>query len=347
MAEMMKAYRFEGVEKAALREVPIPEIGPDEILVKSRANGICHSDYEALEGRYVIPYSFPFTPGHEWSGEVVKVGENVTTYAPGDRVVGECVIGCGTCSICQSGNFTACPQADHFGYTIDGAVAEYLAARPEWLHKIPEGLDYETAAMVEPFSVAYYGIYHLGGTDASETVVVSGGGAIGSCAIAAAKAMGAKVILVEPQKYRQGIGKQLGADHIVDPTTEDAIQAVQDLTDGLGADLVVECSGTGVGLKSTFEYVKNAGRISFVSINLKDEIPTLLGNFQKKAITAKGSPGSPYVWDKVIAFLNQSKIDLSPIVTKTFPLAQADEAYKFARDQKSNDFIRVLVVNED
>jgi threonine dehydrogenase-like Zn-dependent dehydrogenase len=346
MADMMKAYVFEGIEKAALKEIPIPEFGPDEILVKSRANGICHSDYEALEGRYVIPYSFPFIPGHEWSGEVVKVGKNVKNYAPGDKVVGECVVGCGTCSVCQSGHFTACPQADHFGYTINGAVAEYLVARPEWLHKIPAGMDFKTAAMIEPFSVAYYAIYHLGGCDASDTVVVSGGGAIGSCAVAAAKSMGAKVILVEPQKFRQDVCKKLGADYIIDPTNEDAEQKIKDLTNGLGADLVVEASGSAAGLKSTFDYVKNAGRISFVSINLKDEIPVKLGQFQQKAITAKGSPGSPYVWDKVIAFIDQSKIDLSPIITKTYTLEQADEAYKFARDQKNNEFIRVLVLND-
>src|SRR6476659_6233675 len=124
----MKALVFEGTNRASIGELPVPTIGPDDVLVRSHAVGICHSDFELLEGRYIIGFTYPVTPGHEWSGEVAEVGANVLGFRPGDRVVGECVVGPG--------------GVDHFGFSIDGAAAEYFRARSEWLHKIPDSLSY-------------------------------------------------------------------------------------------------------------------------------------------------------------------------------------------------------------
>lgn len=346
MADTMKAYVFEEKDKAVFKDIPIPAISDQEVLVKVKANGICHSDYELLEGRYIVPFTYPIIPGHEWSGEVAKVGRDVKNFKPGDRVVGECVIGCGACKVCQEGKFTYCPTADHFGFTIDGAVAEYLVARPEWLHKLQDNVDWITGSMIEPFSVAYFGIDGMGGCDASDTVVVLGGGTIGLCATACAKAMGARVINIEPLEYRREIAKRLNADYVLDPTAEDTIKAVKQLTDGYGADLVVEASGNAAALKSTLDYAKNSGRVSFVGINIGNEIPVELGKFQSKGITATGFIGSPYVWDKVVAFLSQSKLDISPISTHQFPLMKAEEAYAFARDIKANNLVKVTLVND-
>ena len=137
----MKALIFRAPHEAVVTDVDHPQIGPDEVLVKSHAVGICHSDFELYEGRYIIPVSYPIIPGHEWCGEVVEAGPAVGGLQPGDRVVGECVVG-------PAGR-------DHFGFSIDGADAEYFKARGEWLHKLPEGISFTEGAMVEPFSVAY------------------------------------------------------------------------------------------------------------------------------------------------------------------------------------------------
>lgn len=344
MAEMMKAYVFEDVEKAVYKEIAIPEIGPDECLVQMKASGICHSDYELLAGRYIVPFSYPITPGHEWSGEVVKVGVNVTSFKAGDRVVGECVWGCNTCLICQSGEFTYCPTADHFGFTANGAMAEYTAVLAKLLHKVPANIDYKTASMLEPFTVAYNGIHGIGGVDAADTVVVIGGGNIGLHTAAAAKAMGARVIIVEPQDYRRDVAMELGADFAFDPINEDAVTKIKELTNGYGADLVIECSGSKAGYIATLDYVKNSGRISFVGINIGQEMPVEMGKFQIKGITSKGFIGSPYVWDRALAFISQSKLDLSPIASHTFTLDHIEDAYAFARDLK-NKPIKVIVEN--
>src|SRR3954468_24267117 len=180
----MKALIFQAPHEAVVTEIDDPQIGPDEVLVRSHAVGICHSDFELYEGRYIIPVGYPIIPGHEWAGEVVEVGKNVDSVLEGDRVVGECVVGPG--------------GRDHFGFSISGANAEYFRARAEWLHVLPDELSYTGGALVEPFSVAYGATHHAGGLDPSDHVAVIGGGPIGLLCVAAAAAHNARVTLVEP-----------------------------------------------------------------------------------------------------------------------------------------------------
>src|SRR5260370_10837490 len=160
----MKALVFEEPRTAAVRELDVPTIMADEVLVRSRNVGICHSDFELYEGRYIIPVSYPIIPGHEWGGEVAEVGSAVATLRPGDRIVGECVVNNGD---------------DHFGFSISGADAEYFVAKASWLHRIPEALSFAQGAFVEPFSVAYSAAVAAGGVDARHSGAAVGGGAIG------------------------------------------------------------------------------------------------------------------------------------------------------------------------
>src|SRR4051794_8568643 len=157
----MKALVFEEPRSASVQELDVPSVAADEVLVRSRNVGICHSDFELYEGRYIIPVSYPIVPGHEWSGEVAEVGSAVTSLRPSDRVVGECVVNNGD---------------DHFGFSIGGADAEYFVAKASWLHRIPDELSFAHGAFVEPFSVAYNATVAAGGIDASDSVAVIGGG---------------------------------------------------------------------------------------------------------------------------------------------------------------------------
>ena len=215
-------------------------------MIRSRRVGICHSDYELLAGQYIIPISYPVTPGHEWVGEVVEVGRNVKGLRAGDRVVGECVI-------------NTPERIHHFGFSMDGADREYFAARPEWLHKLPDAVDDAKGALIEPFTCGYYAVMRHGGVNASDTVVVSGGGTIGLVTAAAAIGMGARVIVVDPVPLRRDIALRLGADAVVDPSAGDPIEAVQEMTNG-GADLVVECAGHASSLANVFDYARPEGR---------------------------------------------------------------------------------------
>src|SRR4051812_21805778 len=224
----MKALVFEGPRRAEVRDLDVPSIADDEVLVHSRNVGICHSDFELFEGRYIIPVSYPIIPGHEWSGEVAEIGSGVTSLREGDRVVGECVVNDGD---------------DHFGFSISGADAEYFVAKAAWLHRIPEELSFVQGAFVEPFSVAYNASVAAGGIDASDAVAVIGGGPIGLLCTLAAATMGGAVTLIEPQAHRRALGLEVGARAAIDPSEGPLAEQVAEATGGRGYDVVIEAAG--------------------------------------------------------------------------------------------------------
>jgi L-iditol 2-dehydrogenase len=312
----MHALQYLGENRPEVTELPVPSIGPDEVLVAARSVGVCHSDIELLEGRYIIPFSYPLIPGHEWSGEVVQVGEAVTAFAPGDRVVGECVIG-----------------DDHFGFSISGAAADFFVARPEWLHRLPDQLSYTMGALVEPFSVAYYAIKRAGGVDASDTVVVLGAGPVGLAVTAAVAAMGAVTVVLEPSADRRDAALALGAAHAADPSEADEL--LGDLTGGRGADVVVEASGRPAVMARALELVAFRGRVAYIGIDVGHEAPAKLGLIQSKELRITGSIGSPGVWPETLRFLANSGIDLTPLVTQRFRSDEAVDALEAAHHPRT------------
>ena len=314
----MKTLIFDEPNKPVVTQVQMPVMTANDVLIRSRRVGICHSDYELLAGRYIIPISYPVTPGHEWVGEVVEIGANVKGLYPGDRVVGECVI-------------KTPERIHHFGFSMDGADREYFSARPEWLHKLPDAVDDAKGALMEPFTCGYYAVMRHGGVNAADTVVVSGGGTIGLVTAAAAIGMGARVIVVDPVPLRRDIARRLGAEAAVDPSAGDPVEAVQDLTKG-GADLVVECAGHAASLANVLDYARLEGNVSMVGINIGQKFPVELGKVQMKNLTVKGCIGSPGVWPAAIRFLERTGIDLSPIQTHSFPLDQALTALELGKD---------------
>lgn len=318
----MKALQFLAENTPEVSELGIPEIAADEVLVASRAVGVCHSDIELLEGRYIIPFSYPIIPGHEWAGEVVAVGEDVTDFAVGDRVVGECVIG-----------------EDHFGFSISGALAEFFVARPEWLHRIPESIDYASGALIETFTVGYRALMRVGNINASDTVVVLGAGPVGLVTTAAAHHLGAVVVTVDPSEARRKAALGMGADHAVDP--EEAEELLASITDGRGPSVVMEASGRPAVMANAIKLAGHGARLGFIGIDVGNEASAPLGLIQSKELTISGSIGSPFVWPDAIRFLERTGIDLSPLVTERFPVDGALDAITASRDSVRN--LKVIV----
>ena len=310
----MKALQFVGDASAQVNEIPVPKIADDEVLVAARSVGICHSDIELLEGRYIIPFEYPVIPGHEWAGEIVDVGAAVAAFTPGDRVVGECVIG-----------------SDHFGFSISGAAAEYFVARPEWLHRLPDSMSWTQGALVEPFSCGYYATVRADDLDAGDTVAVFGAGPIGLGVVAAAAARRATVIVLEPNKERAALALELGAEVQLDPTAEGYLDAVLDHTSGRGADVVIEASGKPVAMAAALEVAGFRARLVNMGIDVGGRVPAALGLIQSKELQIRGTIGSPGVWPRTLRFLERTGIDLSPIVTTSVPLAEADTAVRTVR----------------
>jgi L-iditol 2-dehydrogenase len=318
----MKALVFEAPERAVVVDLEPPAIGPDEVLVRSHVVGICHSDFELFAGRYIIPVNYPIIPGHEWAGEVVDVGRAVVGLKPGDRVVGECVVGPG--------------GRDHFGFSINGANAEYFRARAEWLHVLPDELSYTAGALVEPFSVAYNAMRSAGRVDPSDHVAVVGGGAIGLLCVAAAAAHNATVTLVEPQPSRRALALDLGARDGLDPTAHDFDEAIAACTGGRGFDVVLEAAGAPAAMASALELAGHEARLVFIGIDIGSSAPAKLGLIQSKALRIRGIIGSAGLWPATIRFLARGVVDPSVIVTSRFPLAAALDALQAAQDTANN-----------
>jgi L-iditol 2-dehydrogenase len=322
----MKALVFEQPESAVVRDVDMPTVSADEVLVRSRNVGICHSDFELYAGRYIIPVSYPIIPGHEWAGEIAEVGSDVTTLRPGDRVVGECVVNNGD---------------DHFGFSISGADAEYFVAKASWLHTIPDELSLVQGAFVEPFSVAYSAAIAAGGIDASDEVAVIGGGPIGLlCAITAAT-MGAAVTLIEPQEHRRKLGLEIGAKQAIDPSAGTLSEQVDEVTGGRGFDVVIEAAGVPAAMASAFPLAALGGRIVLVGIDVGGSADVEIGLVQSKALQVRGIIGSAGLWPRTIRFMATSGVDPTPLLTATFPLREATAALEAARDTSRNVKVQI------
>jgi L-iditol 2-dehydrogenase len=318
----MKALVYSAPNSAAVQDVDRPTIGPDDVLVRSRMVGICHSDFELLEGRYIIPFAYPITPGHEWTGEVAEIGSSVDGFRVGDRVVGECVVGPG--------------GRDHFGFNISGAAAEWFIVNAEWLHHIPDALSDTQAALVEPFSVAYNAVRCLGGVDPSDTVAVLGGGPIGLLSLLAASASNASVVVIEPQETRRAIADRLGARATLDPTADHFREAVADVTGGRNFDAVIEAAGSPAAMALALEIAGHSGRVAYAGINVGSSVPAALGLIQSKALRLRGLIGSAGLWPQTIRMLASGAADPAQIVTTTIDLAHATDALAAARDTSRN-----------
>ena len=312
----MKAVTFTQREVIAVLEREVPSIGTDEVLVKSRMVGVCHSDIELLEGRYILPFSYPIVPGHEWAGEVFEVGAEVGGLAAGDRVVGECVVG---------------PDGkDHFGFTISGAMAEYFVVKSEWLHKVPPTMSWTQAALVEPFSVAYNATF-TGRVDPADRVAIIGGGPIGLMTALAAKGRGATVALYEPQELRRHKAQELGINHTFDPTSARDAAAGEALTGGDNFDVVIETAGRPEAMATALELAGHAARVIYVGIDVGGTAPAPLGLIQAKSLEVRGIIGSMNLWPQTIRFLSSGLVDPTGIVSHHLGLDDASEAYSLAK----------------
>jgi len=323
----MRALVFTAPGRAEVTDAgPVPAPGPGEVVVASRVVGICHSDLELLAGRYIIPISYPITPGHEWAGEVTETGPGVDDLKPGDPVVGECVVGPG--------------GRDHFGFSISGAAAEHFVARAEWLHKVPAHLTFTQAALVEPFSVAYAAV-RAAVIDPSDRVAVLGGGPIGLLSALAAVGRNASVTLIEPRPDRRAKAAELGIAATIDPAAGDQsagdlsagdlsggglLEQARAATGGELFDVVIESAGHPAAMAQALTLAGHHGRVIYVGIDVGSTVPAELGLIQARSLRIQGIVGSAGIWPQAIRFLASGVVDPSPIVTARFPLDRAADA---------------------
>jgi L-iditol 2-dehydrogenase len=341
----VKAAVLHGIGDLRLEDLPDPKPADNEALIRVKAAGLCGTDVHMWEGTNQEG-TFPFIPGHEWSGEVVAVGKEVKTVSVGDRVVAEVPIPCRICENCKDGmEPNMCPDFELYGFSWEnpGGMAEYTLAREERLFKIPDNVSYEEAALVEPVSVAYHGVWGSGGGAAPhDRVVVFGAGPIGLFAMLSCKASGAPVIVVEPQADRRKMARDLGADAVLDPTEGDLVDQVMHRTAGRGATMVLECSGSNGALASTLDIIGKQGRIVLIGQSAGRKIPIEIGKAIFERTTIVGSSGSPYFFPKTLTFMSRRLVDLMPVVTHRFALPEILDAFKLGKSGAACAKILVL-----
>jgi L-iditol 2-dehydrogenase len=352
----MKAWVLGGPEELSLVDKPVPEPGSAEVLVRIDAIAVCATDLEIIKhGLPAIvdggsPFNRNFTPGHEYMGTVVKLGPTVDEYQIGDRIAVEVHAGCGRCSRCREGMYTSCLNYGYHakghranGFSTDGGFAEYAVNNINTMVHVPDDMPDEEATLIVTAGTAMYGLDVMGGIIAGEAVVVSGPGPIGLMGVGVAKALGAQpVILTGTRDRRLDMGKRLGADAVVNVTKEDAVAAVQRLTDGKGVQYVLECSGAPNALNEAARMVNRGGRIclaAFPAAPVAVDLAYIVrNNIYIFGIRGEGKSAT----HRAAALMAQKRFDAKLIHTHTFPLADVPTAIRYARD-RVEDAIKVVV----
>ena len=343
----MKTAR--GVGNLELREIDEPIPKKDEVLIEVAAAGICGTDIHIKHDQAF--YTPPVVLGHEYSGKVVAVGEDVTSISVGNRVVSPATAYCGQCHQCKTGHMNRCTASDKriLGTSnADGAFAKFLKVPEYIVHQVPRGVSLENAALAEPFACVVHSVIDKTPICPGDVVVVQGPGSMGLMATQIAKSMGAgKVIVtgVTADKWRFDIAKNIGADMTIDVQSEkDPEGIVNGETDGRGADAVIEASGACVACTQALDFVKIAGHVTFLGIRGQpaniDLDPIIV-----KALTLSGTWGTlPSSWVTALRLMSSQKVDVSPLITHRISLSEWEKGFDLMESQKA---IKVLFTEFD
>jgi len=330
MKSLVKYDRFD--KAIELRDLPKPgPIRPDQVLLAVQSVGVCGSDIHLWHEHQSWEIKLPLVLGHEFSAVIAEVGAAVTGFHVGDRVVCETAAQvCGQCVYCLSGNYNLCPHRLGYGNLIDGALTDYVVARPQILHHIPGNVSYEHAALTEPICVAVNALVEKSTIKPGDTVAIQGPGPIGMMALQVAKLNGAGALIMlgtDVDEHRLEVAEKLGADYTINVQRENPMDLIGYLGDGFGVDLVVDCTGASIALKQALQMVRPNGHITKIGWGpqpLGFNLDPLVG----KAVTLQGSFSHTYAtWERVLTLIATGLIDLNPVVGGVYTLDAWEEAF--------------------
>ncbi|MBF9037391.1 zinc-binding dehydrogenase [Rhodobacterales bacterium LSUCC0246] len=360
--EDMKAWVLGDPDELKLvtKKVPLP--GRAEALVRIDAVAICATDLEVISyGTPAIfeggaPFNKNFTPGHEYMGTIVGLGQGVDEFEIGDRVTVEIHAGCGQCKRCRMGMYTSCHNyglnygdvnKGHRanGFTTNGGFAEYAVNNINTMIKVPDEMNDAEATLVVTAGTSMYGLTELGGLVAGESVVVIGPGPIGLLAVAVAKSLGASpVVLVGTRENRNSIGLDLGADFAIDARKGDVVERVKELVGPKGADYVIDCAGNEDTVNQAIHMTNRGGKVCLAAFP-KKPVQFDLGYLAVNNIYLYGIRGEGRsATHRAMAFMAEKRFDAARVHTHTFRMNALPEALRYARE-RVDDAIKVVVVN--
>lgn len=318
-----------------LRELAVPEIGDEDVLLKVQAVAVCGSDLHQYTGKQSWPVNYPVVLGHEFAGSVAKLGSRVSGFKEGDRVVSETAALLPPDSpLIRQGLYNLEPKRLGFGYGVNGAMAPYVKVPARCLHHIPTSLTFQEAALTEPCCVAYNAVCVNSRVRPGDTIAVIGPGPIGLLCATMAKLSGAGhliVIGIPADAKRLDTAKRSGADTILGAQGENVAEWVKNFGDGYGVDLVIDAAGVSASLKLALDIVRPAGQITKVGWG-PQPLNFSLDPLVQKAVTLQGSYSHNWpIWEKVLLLLSSGKIDLNPILNRTSPLSEWRETFEEMR----------------
>lgn len=340
MTAWMKAVRLHAPGDLRVEEVSVPEITENQVLVRVRAVGVCGSD----PGRVMEKgtYSYPMTIGHEFSGEIVRVGAKVAGYTVGDPVTVVPLIPCGVCDYCRTGKYNLCDDYSYYGSRTDGAMAEYVAVEVANLLKLPEGVDFESGACTDPVAIAFHALRQAQ-ISAGDTVAILGVGPIGLFAVQWAKAMGAtEVFAIDIFEEKLSIAREIGADYTVNARAIDPVEFVLQKTGGEGTHRVIEIAGSKITQEQSLRMARKEGTVVFCGISYDDLVisrKALDGLLRKelRVIGAWNSLASPLPvneWELALRFMALGRIRCKPVISHRFGLDKAPEVFRWIWERK-------------
>lgn len=339
-----------------LEEVPTPQAGPGEVVVKVNACGVCASDIKCYTGaplfwgdEHRTPYvEAPVIAGHEFIGEVVELGEGADEkhgIQLGDTAIAEQIVPCWECRYCRTGKYWLCQVHNIFGFqpVVNGGMAEYIKFPARSLvHKVPSDMPTAHAAMIEPLACSIHAVQR-GEIEFGDVVVIAGAGTLGLGMIGAAKLKNPGLLIaIDLMPKRLEVAKKLGADLAINPTATDAVQQVLDLTEGYGCDVYIEATGHPKAVEQGLRMIRKAG--TFVEFSVMREPVTvdwtIIGD--TKELNIHGAHLGPYAYPLAIDYIYRGAIDVSLIVTHQLPLEEYLTAFEMV--QEGRDSIKVQLV---
>lgn len=344
-AGTMRAAVFYGVDDIRVEEVPRPHAGPGEAVIRVTMTTICGTDLHIIRGEY--PVKKGLIVGHEPVGVIEELGVGVTGYKVGDRVIVGAITPCGQCNACLSGKLSQCGHGSgyeaiggwRFGNTINGAQAEYLLVPSAQanLAKIPDGVTDEQVVLLTDIASTGISGAESGGIKIGDSVVVFAQGPIGLCAALGAKLMGAAVVIgVDGDDSRIEFARKMGVDVVLDYRKGDILAEILKLTNGIGADVAIEALGTQPTFENALRVLRPGGTLSSIGVYSKNlQIPNdaFAAGLGEYRIVTTLCPGGKERMRRLIEMVRRGKLDLTPLLTHRFKLADINKAYKLFGDR--------------
>lgn len=324
-----------GVGNVEVREIPEPQPGPGQVKIRIGAAGLCGTDLHIFKDEF---RSWPpVVLGHEVAGEIVELGEGVQGLAPGMRVTSETYFSyCGKCRSCRAGHTNLCLERRSIGSAVNGGFTSYLVVPARNIHELPATVGFRAGALTEPLACVVHATLTTPTIAPGDVAVIAGPGAIGLLTLQVVKAAGATAIVLgtDADEHRIGLATHLGADAVVNVQRADAAAAVRDLTiEGLGADVVYECSGAGPAAQQLLTLVRRHGR--YVQVGLFGKpVAWDLDQLVYKELTATGTNAStPPSWQRALELMRTGKVKTEPLITHSFPVTEWEKGFATFEDR--------------